>query len=478
MTKQNSYAVPPDLLDVVIVGAGISGLQAARLLRPNYRITVLEARERVGGRLCNHRFANGETVDIGGQWVGPGQERMYRLIEELGFETWPLYDNGDNLLWDGARGRRYQGTIPRINPVALLDLGQAMARFERMARSIDCSAPWTHPKAAEWDQQTLASWLQRTCKTRRARELFAIGIGAVFAAEPEELSLLHALFYARSGNSLETLLSVTGGAQQDRVHGGTAGLCTRMARELGDDLHLNAPVNSIEQNADGTLLVSFEGGVLRCRRLILALPPNQALRIQFSPALPARRDQLWQRMPAGSCIKCVARYDRPFWREEGLSGQVTSIEGPVRVVFDNSEAGKDSGLLMGFLEGEAARHYSGVDPEVRRRDVLDCFARYFGERARTPLEYVDRDWSSEPWTRGCYAALMPPGVWTQYGDGLRDADGPIHYAGTEVATEWYGYMEGALQAAERAVQEVRQALAECAPGAPAMNLQARELPRV
>ncbi|KUJ81699.1 amine oxidase [Microbulbifer flavimaris] len=470
--------MPPDLLDVVIIGAGISGLYAARQLRPQHRIAVLEARDRVGGRLCNHRFANGETVDIGGQWVGPGQDRMYRLISELGFETWPLWDSGDNLLWDSNRGRRYKGTIPRIGPLALLDLGQAMARFERMARSIDTAAPWAHPNASKWDRQTLASWLQRNCRTRRARKLFAIGIGAVFAAEPEELSLLHALFYARSGNSLETLLSVTGGAQQDRVHGGTAGLCTRMARELGDDLHLNASVSSIEREAEGTLRVYFHGGVLRCRRLIMALPPNQALRIQFSPALSARRDQLWQRMPAGSCIKCVARYDRPFWRDEGLSGQVTSVQGPVRVVFDNSEAGSESGLLMGFLEGEAARHYGGVDAEVRRRDVLDCFARYFGDQARRPLEYVDRDWSSEPWTRGCYAALMPPGVWTQYGQVLRDADGPIHYAGTESATEWYGYMEGALQAAERAVGEVREALSQNAVELPSLSRQQWEAPRV
>jgi monoamine oxidase len=183
-------------------------------------------------------------------------------------------------------------------------------------------------------------------------------------------------------------------------------------------------------------------------------------------------------MPAGSCIKCVARYDRPFWRDQGLSGQATSVQGPVRVVFDNSEVGSESGLLMGFLEGEAARHYGGVDSEVRRRDVLDCFARYFGEQARRPLEYVDRDWSSEPWTRGCYAALMPPGAWTHYGQGMRDADGPIHYAGTESATEWYGYMEGALQAAERAVGEVRKALSEVAAELPSVSRQRWETPRV
>ncbi|SHF98206.1 monoamine oxidase [Microbulbifer donghaiensis] len=445
-------------VQVAIIGAGISGLQAARLLRHKYSVKVLEARDRVGGRLQNHRFANGDTVDIGGQWVGPGQARMYRLIEELGATTWPLYDSGDNLLQLHGRLRRYRGTIPKINPLALADLGIAMARFEAMARSIDPAAPWEHVKARRWDSMTLDSWLKKNCRMSLARELFAVGIGAVFAAEPAELSLLHALFYARSGNSLETLLAVTGGAQQDRVHGGTAGLCERMARELGNRVQLSAPVEAVEQLPDGRLRVRHFAGSLVCERVIVALPPNQALRIRFEPALPPWRDQLLQRMPAGACIKCVARYEEPFWRREQLSGQVASPAGPVRVTFDNSEVGKASGLLMGFLEGDTARKLSSAGADARRALVLDCFAEYFGERARRPLEYVDRDWSSESWTRGCYAALMAPGTWTGYGARLREHNGPIHWAGTEFAVEWFGYMEGALESAERAAAEVEDAL--------------------
>ena len=448
-----------DQVQVAIIGAGISGLQAARLLQGQFRVRVLEARECVGGRLCNHQFANGDTVDVGGQWVGPGQDRMYRLIEELGASTWPLYDSGDNLLCLNSKLRRYRGTIPRINPLALADLGIAMARFEAMAKSIDPTAPWAHRKAQQWDATTLDSWLHRNCRTRLARELFDVGIGAVFAGEAKDLSLLHALFYARSGHSLETLLAVSGGAQQDRVHGGTAGLCERMAAELGHSVQLNAAVEAVEQLPDGRLRVRHQSGSVVCDRVIVALPPNQALRIRFAPELPAWRDQLLQRMPAGACIKCIARYDKPFWREDGLSGQVASPAGPVRVTFDNSEAGRESGLLMGFLEGDVARYYSSVDAEQRRAAVLDCFAQYFGERARQPLEYVDKDWSSESWTRGCYAAHLAPGTWTSYGRRIREANGPVHWAGTEFATEWFGYMEGALEAAERAAGEVAGALA-------------------
>ncbi|WP_237060067.1 flavin monoamine oxidase family protein [Microbulbifer sediminum] len=442
-------------VDVAILGAGISGLQAARLLQNDYSVRVLEARDKVGGRLFNHTFANGDTVDLGGQWLGPGQERMYRLVAELGVETWPLYDQGDNLLFLGGKPRRYRGTVPRINPMAMLDLGLALSRFEKMARSVDPSAPWSHRQAADWDGMTLQTWIRQNCRTATARRLFNVAVGAVFAAEPCDISLLHALFYARSGDSLAKLLAVTGGAQQDRVRGGTAGLCERMAAELGQRVQLNAAVTRVSHAADNALQVEYTGGAIRCRRLIIAIPPNQALRIRFEPELPAWRDQLLQRMPAGSCIKCIARYDRPFWREKQLSGQVTSTIGPVRVTFDNSEPGRNSGLLMGFLEGDAARHYSAMADEERRQVVLDCFAAFFGEQARHPEEYVDRDWSSEPWTRGCYAAYFPPGGWTRHGERLREPNGNIHWAGTEFATRWYGYMEGALESAERAVREVQ-----------------------
>lgn len=445
-------------VEVAIIGAGISGLQAARLLADRFAVRVLEARDRVGGRLLNHTFANGDTVDIGGQWIGPGQDRMYRLVDELGAATWPLYDRGDNLLVLDGRSRRYRGTIPRINPLALADLGVAMHRFEKMARGLDPARPWAHRRAPAWDAVTLRSWIDTNCRTRLARQLFSVAVGAVFAAEPGDLSLLHALFYARSGDSLERLLAVTGGAQQDRIHGGSAGLCERMAAQLGDRVQLGAPVGRVSTTADGRLRVDHRAGALLCERLIVAIPPNQALRIQFEPELPAWRDQLLQRMPAGACIKCIARYDRPFWRDAQLSGQVTSPAGPVRVCFDNSERGRESGLLMGFLEGDVARHYSSVSAEERREAVLECFTRFFGERARRPQEYVDKDWSSDPWTRGCYAALFGPGTWTSYGERLREPNGRVHWAGTETASHWYGYMEGALESAERAAREVQQQL--------------------
>ncbi|MFC4724303.1 flavin monoamine oxidase family protein [Glycocaulis abyssi] len=442
--------------DVVIIGAGFSGLEAARRLAPDHDVVVMEARERAGGRVLTHTFANGDETDLGGQWAGPGQDRLYGLIAEMGFITYPLWDEGDHLVRAG-RLKRYRGTIPSLSIPVLLDLNRALSRFEAMARQLDPAEPWTHPQAQMWDRITVADFLKRHTFTKRAREMFTIGIGAVFCAEPHELSLLHALFYARSGRSLDALLSVSGGAQQDRVHGGMGGLATAVAASLGDVVRYGEAVQAIGWGKDGVTITTSRQS-WRARRVILALPPSQALGIRFDPALPPNRDALWRRMPAGACIKCVAQYARPFWRESGLSGQAVGGDLAVRVTFDNTEQGRSAGLLLGFIEGEEARRWSQVSAETRRDAVLDAFAGFFGDEARSPIDYADKDWTSDAWTRGCYASILGPGVWTTLGQNMRDPIGPIHVAGTETAVQGFGYIEGALEAGARAADEVRAAL--------------------
>ncbi|WP_339738011.1 FAD-dependent oxidoreductase [uncultured Maricaulis sp.] len=444
--------------DVIIIGAGLSGLRAADLLRDRHDVILLEARDRVGGRALAHSFANGDTADLGGQWVGPGQDRLYALIERLGMTTYPLWDSGDRLILNREKLGRYTGTIPKLPPHVLVNVHLMMTRFDAMAAQLDPASPWAHPKAAEWDHQTVGQWMRKQAFTRQAFDIFAVGIGAVFTAEPHEISLLHALFYARAGTSLDNLLATTGGAQQDRVHGDMAGVAQRLAAGLGDRVRLNHPVERIAWGDDG-VTVTASGQQFTARRAILALPPTQAVRLRYDPVLPSRRAALWQRMPPGACIKCIAQYETPFWREDGLAGQAVGPDLEVRVTFDNSEQGKTAGLLLGFIEGDHARHWSGRDPGERQAAVLAAFARFFGERALHPIDYVDQDWVAEEYTRGCYAALMGPGVWTSLGMELRRPFGPVHVAGTETATQYYGYFEGALQAAERAAEEVEAALA-------------------
>lgn len=439
--------------DVLIVGAGLAGLSAARqLTNQGLRVVITEARDRPGGRTLNHSIGNGDIVELGGQWVGPTQRRVLALMAELGLERFDTYSDGNNQFEHNNRLRTHAGAIPRINPLALADVQLAMTRLERMAKTVRPEAPWEATKAKIWDAETVASWIRRNMRTDLGRAIIGLFCEAVWAADPADVSMLHLLAYANSAGGLNALISTDGGAQQSRVIGGSQLIALRMAEQLGDSVLYDAPITRIEH--EGGVHASGPTVVVTARAAIVAMSPTLAGRLTYGPALPARRDQLTQRMPNGSVIKCMAVYDEPFWRERGLSGQVTSDRGPVKVVFDNSPPGGRPGVLLGFLEGSWARRLGGWEPADRQRAVVDCFVRYFGHQASSPVQYVEKDWSAEEWTRGCYGAFLPPNTWTAFGDALRAPVGALHWAGAETATKWMGYMDGAIQSGDRAASEV------------------------
>ncbi len=460
--------------DVAVVGAGLSGLVAARLLSATgIDPLVLEARDRVGGRLLNEAIGGGKVVEVGGQWIGPTQERIAALAAELEVETFPTHDTGRHLIEMSGKLASYSGALTdarvglvrdlarAISPLALVDFEQARARLDRMARQVPLDAPWAAPKATSWDGQTFATWIRRNTRTAAARSLFELATEAVWAAEPADVSLLHVAFYTHSGGGFNSLVGTGGGAQQDRFHGGSQRIAELLAGALGAErLRLGAPVRRIEHGEDGVALQADgpggePGGLLvRAKRAIVAVPPTLAGRISYDPPLPARRDQLTQRMPQGTVIKTMAVYERPFWRERGLSGQATSDVGPARVVFDNSPPDGSPGVLLGFLEGRLARQWGARPAAERREAILAGHARLFGARAAKPERFIERVWSEEEWTRGCYGCLMTTGGWTEYGSALRAPIGPLHWAGAETATVWNGYMDGAVQSGERAASEV------------------------
>jgi monoamine oxidase len=465
--------------DVVVVGAGLAGLVAARrIAAAGARPLVLEARERVGGRVLNEEIGAGKVVEVGGQWIGPGQERIAALAAELGVGTFPTHDSGRHLIEIGGRTASYAGPITdaslgllrdlarAISPLALADFEQARLRLDRMAAHVPLEAPWTAPRARERDAQTFAGWLGRNTRTTAARTLFELATEAVWAAEPADVSLLHVLFYTHSGGGFNSLLGTGGGAQQDRFHGGSQRLPLLLAEQLGGErVRLGAPVRRIAHGEGGVTLEADgpdgepHGLRARARRAIVAIPPTLAGRIAYDPPLPALRDQLTQRMPQGTVIKTMAIYAEPFWRERGLSGQAASEAGPARVTFDNSPPDGSPGVLLGFLEGRLAREWGGRPAGERRRAILAGHARLFGERAARPERFVERVWAEEEWTRGCYGCLMTTGGWTEYGRALRAPVGPLHWAGAETATVWSGYMDGAVRSGERAAGEALAALA-------------------
>ena len=449
-------------MTVIVVGAGLAGLSAARRLVASGReVVVLEARDRVGGRVRGGELA-GHPVEVGGTWLGEGHAMMYALVEELGLSTFRTWnDSGSVLLELGGRQSRlapHKGATPRLNPFALADLAQGLLRFERMATKVDLEQPWATPGARRLDGQTFESWIRRNLRTSAGRAYFHTACEAVFAADACDLSLLHALFYARSNADFETLLAVDRGAQRDRVVGGSVRVAEGLAALLGDRVRLGAVVRSVRQGADEVAVELRDGSRVTGERLVVAIPPMLAGRLEYDPPLPSWRDQLTQKLPAGSVVKAFAAYPTPFWRDEALNGQAASDRGPVKVTFDVSPPAAEVGMMLGFIEGGDARDWVRLSAQDRRRSFLDSLVRYFGPAAGNPIAYLEQDWTAEEFSRGCYGAHFAPGVWTAFGEALRPPVGRIHWAGAEYAVHWNGYMEGAVRSGEATADEVLRAL--------------------
>ena len=439
---------------MVVVGAGFAGLAAARaVVASGAEAIVLEARDRVGGRVVNEPIGDGKVVEMGGQWVGPGQDLIARLAGELGVETFPTHTDGDNLLRVDERLRRYTGTIPKLGPFTLLDVHLATRRLNRLSAQIDPEAPWAGENARKLDATSVAEWIERTMRSSTARRLMRVAGRTIWGAEPEELSLLHLCFYLRSAGSFEMLTDVEGGAQQDRFVGGSQLVAIRAAEELGDRVVLGAPVRRIEHSPAG-VVVDVGQTEVRARRAIVAIPPALVPQIEFAPALPPARAQLAQRIPPGWLIKIVALYDEPFWRGDGLSGEALNEAGPVTMTFDNSPPDGSPGALVGFVGGADARAFARLGKSERRQAALGSFRALFGEGALAAERYIEQDWAAERWSGGGPVGNFATGGWTAAGPVLRDPVGPIHWAGTETATRWAGYIDGAVQSGERAAGEV------------------------
>lgn len=437
----------PKLYDVAVVGAGLAGLNAATAVRAAGRsVIVLEARNRVGGRNFDHQIAPGKVAELGGEWAGPGQDRVLGLANELGVATFDTYSAGDSVYYSSGHLQTYSGAIPPANPASLVELEAAILELNKMAASVPADKPWTAPKAGTWDRGTIASWFDQNLHTQEAENLTAVAIRGVYGEEPTEISLLDVLqAISGVGGDFNTLI---GSAQSIRFIGGPQQLSEKLAARLGRAVHLGVAVRAIEQ--DGHVTLHASNRAFAARRAVVTIPKTLAGRIAYSPSLPPAHDQILQREPMGSVLKVNAIYATPFWRDAGLNGQAVSDTGPIRITYDNSPPDGKPGILVGFMEGNDSRAFYGVAPPARRQAALESFARYFGPRALEPTGYVDLMWAQEPFTRGAYGSFNPPGVLTSLQDPLLEPVGALHYASSDLSAMWPGYMDGAIRSGEQA----------------------------
>jgi monoamine oxidase len=450
--------------EVVVVGAGLAGLTAAReLRRAGKSVLVLEADKRAGGRVWTHELGGGDGTERGGAYVGPTQNHILGLAEDLGIGTVPgviegqnvAYIDGDRVEWSDTGPT---GTAPP-DPAILPELATVVAQLDEMSLEVPVDAPWEAANAREWDGQTLETWIKDNSATQRFRNVVPLATRPIFGTEPRDLSLLFVLFYiAASGDethpgTFERNFNTRDGAQMFRLEGTSGAVVERMVEQLGRRVLLRQPVRRIVQRRGGVRVETDKLSV-RAERVIVAIPPAMAVRIDYRPALPFRRDQLGQRMGQGTLTKVSVVYEKPFWRDKGFNGTGLSTDGLLAATFDASPPDGAPGLIMGFVGGDKAREYEELPNDERRSRVLSELARFWGPEAEQPKEFFETRWPAQRWNRGGPVGIHGPGSLVANGATLRAPVRRIHWAGTETSTYWNGYMDGAVRSGERAAQEV------------------------
>ncbi|XP_004283458.2 amine oxidase [flavin-containing] A [Orcinus orca] len=455
------------MFDVVVIGGGISGLSAAKLLAEHeVNVLVLEARDRVGGRTYTVRNQHVDYVDVGGAYVGPTQNRILRLSKELGLETYKV--NVNERLVQYVKGRTYpfRGAFPPVwNPIAYLDYNNLWRTMDNMGKEIPADAPWEAPHAEEWDKMTMKDLIEKICWTKTARQFASLFVNINVTSEPHEVSALWFLWYVKQCGGTTRIFSITNGGQERKFVGGSGQVSERIMHLLGDRVKLRCPVTYVDQSGDNIMIETLNHQLYECRYVISAVPPTLTAKIHFRPELPSERNQLIQRLPMGAIIKCMMYYKEAFWKKKDYCGCmiIEDEEAPISITLDDTKPDGSLPAIMGFILARKADRLAKVHKELRKRKICELYAKVLGsQEALQPVHYEEKNWCEEQYSGGCYTAYFPPGIMTQYGRVIRQPVGRIYFAGTETATQWSGYMEGAVEAGERAAREVLNALGKVA----------------
>ncbi|GAA1619476.1 flavin monoamine oxidase family protein [Catellatospora bangladeshensis] len=435
-------------MNVIVVGAGLAGLTAATgLSAAGVDVTVLEARDRVGGRTHGIEVAPGRWVDAGAAYLGVRHTELISMLTGLGLRTMSTDMVGASRFDIGGGLRTVDGRFPPLNAIAL---GGMFDALDEVTRLVDVDEPWRTPGADVLDRLTVDKWAAEQIDHPDAATFLPLFLGEMMAADPAAVSVLHMAFYLRSGGGLRYLNAFEGGAQESRVDGGAHQISERLAAQLPHPVRLNDPVTAIHHDDNG-VVVHSASGVHRADAVIVAIPPELADRIEFTPRLPHTRTS--SHTARGSALKIQLVYPTPAWREHGLSGWSISADGPLLSTVDDTPAGGSPGVLTGFVTGAEAHRFSALSADEQRAAAI-AQAKHVFPFLGEPVECHITDWLNDPYSVGCYAALFGPGDWTRHGPRLTTASGRVHWAGTETSTEYFGLMEGAIRSGQRVVSEV------------------------
>jgi monoamine oxidase len=439
---------------VVVVGAGLAGLTAAvDLAAAGAEVTVLEARDRVGGRMHGVPLSAGGFADGGAAYLGARHTELLALLREHGLDVVSTAMTGDSTF---LVSERRTTTATRMPPLDAVALGDLFDRLEDLVAQVRPDAPWDSPRAGYLDHLTAERWLVDEVRHPDARTFFPLFIGEMMAADPAAISVLHMAFYLRSGGGIRYLNAFEGGAQQWRVNGGAHLLCLALADRLGEQVHLQQPVGAIVQDTEEVVVhsVSAVDGTTseyRADRVVVAVPPLLAQRIEFGPAL--RTPRATAATGRGCAVKVHLSYPAPIWRDYGLSGWSVSADGPLLSTVDDSPADESTGVLTGFVTGAAASSFSTLSRDMQRDAAIAHVRRLFPQLP-PPTRCTVTDWLAEEYSRGCYAALFGPDDWLRLGQTLTEPHGRVHWAGTETSLEFFGLMEGAIRSGQRVATEL------------------------
>ncbi|MDQ0254862.1 monoamine oxidase [Evansella vedderi] len=438
------------MIDVIIVGAGLAGLYAAKeLTKTGYNVIILEGQSRVGGRVLSFPY-NGGRVELGAQWIAPTHYRVHSLIAEAKLKLSPTYKKGKSLYYKINMSNEVQ-----TNPFSLrmlVDILRFKRKLEKLAKRIPVNAPWEAQNAEFLDSQSVEDFHNQELRTDTGKLLVRRKLEEMLCKTLEDVSLLDLLWCIHTAGSINNILT----GEAFWLKEGCQRLVEHLSNELQHCLHIGVVVEAIHWKKDSVTVYS-KGKEWTGKTVILTVPPPTYRCIHFDPPLPMLNKQFIESVSPSFVIKCFVIYSRPFWREKGLSGTTYVGEGPVYMTVDSS-INEEAGILTVIVAGNEGKSFEKLTESERREKVIKLLIKLYGEEAKSPICYMDKNWLGDPFIVGGYGVHFSPGQLTKFKDSFLKPIGPIHFAGSETALEWRLYMEGALASGERAAKEIQETI--------------------